>query len=85
MAVLAEKTNKFAFLSVRKFSKSNEKPNKFGFSEMQPIFETSLKDNGNLLRIQIFEIFSFYGLIEKNMFEGFDTMLILTFLIYFVV
>ncbi len=52
---------------------------------MQPIFETSLKDNGNLLRIQIFEIFSFYGLIEKNMFEGFDTMLILTFLIYFVV
>ena len=33
------------------------------FSEMQPIFETSLKDNGNLSRIQIFEIISSYGLI----------------------
>ncbi len=33
------------------------------FSEMQPIFETCLKDNGNLSRIQIFEIISSYGLI----------------------
>ena len=32
------------------------------FSEMQPIFETCLKDNGNLSRIQIFEIISSYGL-----------------------
>ena len=30
---------------------------------MQPIFETSLKDNANLSRIQIFEIISSYGLI----------------------
>ena len=28
------------------------------FSEMQPIFETSLKDSANLSRIQIFEIIS---------------------------
>ena len=32
--------------------------------EMQPIFETSLKDTTNLSRIQIFEIISYYGLIS---------------------
>ena len=46
------------------------------FSEMQPVFETSLKDNGNLSRIQIFEILSSYGLIFFFVW-GFDIILIL--------
>ena len=37
--------------------------------EMQPIFETSLKDTTNLSRIQIFEIISSYGLIISS-FKG---------------
>ena len=41
------------------------------FSEMQPIFETCLKDNGNLSRIQIFEIISSYGLIIHSFVWGF--------------
>ena len=44
------------------------------FSEMQPIFETSLKDNWNLSRIQIFMDFSFYGLITHSFVWGFDTI-----------
>lgn len=54
---------------------------------MQPIFETSLKDNGTLSRIQIFEIISSYGLIIYGLiissFEGFDILLISRLFVYF--
>ena len=40
------------------------------FSEMQPIFETSLKDTTNLSRIQIFMDFSYYGLITHSFVWG---------------
>ena len=54
---------------------------------MQPIFETSLKDNGTLSRIQIFEIISSYGLIIYGLiissFEEFDILLISRLFVYF--
>ena len=54
---------------------------------MQPIFETSLKGNGTLSRIQIFEIISSYGLIIYGLiissFEGFDILLISRLFVYF--
>ena len=54
---------------------------------MQPIFETSLKVNGTLSRIQIFEIISSYGLIIYGLiissFEGFDILLISRLFVYF--